>query len=280
MCKYAYLQDNFIMFIVDNPDYKDGSCPYSMKLNTSSIQMSEFDKDNSLTIDGELLFYNHIVIPDTEIFLHLSYPLNKPKNIRITSDDPYGFSLTNLIHKIKNVYEWVYKKEEETALIKTFTLLDYCNRCNKVNNEGSNEENNEDNNENNNENELKDYINENNEDIKLCSICSICLEYVDKESKITECNHIFHKNCIYQWINTNKNTCPLCRKELFSCSCQNGFIISTYTGKVIPKEKRGILSRNNTDGIFGIYGYDFEELFLEEMIYNRKTKILYPKVFS
>ena len=53
-------------------------------------------------------------------------------------------------------------------------------------------------------------------------ICDICQEDL-LEEKIntykTECNHIFHKECIKSWINTlnNKNelsTCPMCRYDL------------------------------------------------------------------
>ena len=80
MCKLAYIQEDLpdrtsIMFIVENPDYIDGKCPYSMKLNTSSVQISTFDKTDPHTIDGELLFYNNIVIPDTQIYLNISFPL-------------------------------------------------------------------------------------------------------------------------------------------------------------------------------------------------------------
>lgn len=45
--------------------------------------------------------------------------------------------------------------------------------------------------------------------------CPICLEqYTNNELFYLECNHKYHKNCIYDWINKNINsdiTCPLCR---------------------------------------------------------------------
>ena len=56
--------------------------------------------------------------------------------------------------------------------------------------------------------------------------------------------------------------------------------MTQYNGKVIPKNIRGISNRNHSDGMFGIYGYDFEDLFIDEMIYNRTTKILSPKIFG
>ncbi len=263
MCKFAYLQEDLpdrssIMFIIENPEYKDGKCPYSMKLNPSSIQISNFDKINPNTIDGELLFYNNIVIPDNQIYLQISFPLKEAKNIRITSDNPLGFSLTSLVNKIKNVYKWVYEEEENTSTTKTFTIIDQCNCSYNVTNS------------------LIDTIQEGDEK------CSICLENLEKEAKKTICNHVFHKQCIYEWINNNKNTCPLCRKNISQCinNCNNGLIYKQYTGKVIPKNMRGILSRNLTDGSFGIYGYDFEDLFIDEMVYNSITKVLQPKIFA
>lgn len=278
MCKFAYIQDHLpdnstIMFIIDNPDYKDGKCPYSMKLNPSSIQISNYDKSEPSTIDGELLFYNNIVIPDKQIYLNITFPLKEPKNILISSDNELGFSLSSLLSKIRNVYRWIYQEEENTSSIKTFKIIEQCN-C-TIEQEKHILESLRDSNKNNQENKCF---------IDKCSIdkCSICLEEMYKEIKETICNHIFHKECIEEWIKNNKNSCPLCRKNLFQClnNCKNGLIYKEYTGKVIPKNMRGILSRNTTDGIFGIYGYDIDDLFIDEMIYNSTTKVLQPKIFG
>lgn len=273
MCKFAYIQEDLpdrtsLMFIVENPDYIDGKCPFSMKLNPSSVQISTFNKIDPYTIDGELLFYNNIVIPDTQIYINISFPLKESKNIRITSDDPLGFSLSYLINKIKNVYKWVYEEEENTSSVKTFTIVDQCKQCNfgEVN-------------------DSQIIMNSLSliTDISEEDKCSICLENLEgNTNRKTSCNHTFHKECIYQWINNKKNTCPLCRKKLSDCpkKCSNGLIVTQYTGKIIPKNMRGILNRNQSDGVFGLYGYDFEDLFIDEMVYNRTTKVLYPKIFG
>jgi len=43
------------------------------------------------------------------------------------------------------------------------------------------------------------------------SECSICLsDILLKEAKTTICSHIFHNECLNQWLSTNNN-CPLCR---------------------------------------------------------------------
>lgn len=46
----------------------------------------------------------------------------------------------------------------------------------------------------------------------LCQECSICLDAMPEESDglRLRCGHIYHKHCIFEWINT-KNECPLCR---------------------------------------------------------------------
>lgn len=44
--------------------------------------------------------------------------------------------------------------------------------------------------------------------------CSICLDVQNKDFFIKlDCQHIFHKNCIEQWI-VQKNNCPLCRANV------------------------------------------------------------------
>jgi hypothetical protein len=250
-----------------------------MKLNPSSIQISTYNKDNPYTIDGELLFFDNIVIPDTQIYVNIKFPLKDPKNILIKTDNPLGFSLNTLITKIKNVYKWIYQEEENTSSIKTFTIIDQCNCTlnypdNIYNSLIDYKESDDSNNLSGDIKDIKD------------TKCSICLEQLcnhdEKKIKKIDCNHYFHESCIHEWINNNKNTCPLCRKNIFTCNnnCANGLIYKEYIGKVIPKNMRGILNRNKTDGIFKIYGYDFEDLFIDDMIYNSITKTLYPKIFG
>lgn len=48
---------------------------------------------------------------------------------------------------------------------------------------------------------------------ETCSICMDELKNIDID--ILECNHKYHKTCIYLWFNNNKDknkTCPICRQ--------------------------------------------------------------------
>jgi hypothetical protein len=38
--------------------------------------------------------------------------------------------------------------------------------------------------------------------------CPICLEKIEDKSQFTQCNHLFHRECMTQW---GKNICPVCR---------------------------------------------------------------------
>lgn len=40
--------------------------------------------------------------------------------------------------------------------------------------------------------------------------CPICLEIIEKDSQFTQCNHVFHRECMTQW---GKNICPMCRSN-------------------------------------------------------------------
>lgn len=275
-CKLAYIEEQInesssLMFIIDNPNYKDGKCSYSLTLNPSVARLHTFNKFNPQTIDGELLFESNIVIPDTKIFLHLEFPFKKPTNISIESENSLGFSLKDIIHTIKNVYKWVYKKEEETCSEKSHNIVSQC-QCTKIDYSVKSQ--------------LCRTIIDKNDINNIDKSCPICLEeftFEKEKLSITKCNHLFHPICLDKWTIDGNNNCPLCRDVLFVCNHCNGkeIICSEYIGKVIPKDMRGlIIPRNETDGIFGIYGCDFEDLYLEYMVYNSITKTLYPKIIT
>ena len=44
--------------------------------------------------------------------------------------------------------------------------------------------------------------------------CIICLEQDARIFCKTDCNHVFHKACLEEWILNNRRDCPLCRKTI------------------------------------------------------------------
>ncbi len=51
--------------------------------------------------------------------------------------------------------------------------------------------------------------------VKFINSCSICQESFNESDdvNILVCKHMFHKDCINQWLNRS-NTCPLCRCKI------------------------------------------------------------------
>lgn len=48
--------------------------------------------------------------------------------------------------------------------------------------------------------------------------CSICMNPMEESEQIVELNcsklHIFHKECLCQWVEIGRSECPLCREDI------------------------------------------------------------------
>ena len=55
--------------------------------------------------------------------------------------------------------------------------------------------------------------------------CVICMEKyeINDEVKTLPCFHIFHKECIDQWLKSGKSTCPICKTKVNSNNIDNDF---------------------------------------------------------
>ena len=68
---------------------------------------------------------------------------------------------------------------------------------------------NKQNNDNNNNTLISNVILLNKEEEQICSICLLLFQHDDEISRLN-CGHMFHTNCLNEWI-SNKKNCPLCR---------------------------------------------------------------------
>ena len=256
-CEYIVMNDNnFELTLQRNPEFNLGSCPKKTKIEKTQIRLSTFDKDNPYTSNGPLCNSNEEVISDKAFTISLYYPFSFIFDIFITSED--GFKLKDIFHSIKTLYKFIYEEEERTATPQLFSLKKVCSSCGVK--------------------QLADYVEKEERIEKMEEECSICYENIStSESVKLKCNHIFHKECMEQWVKKS-GTCPLCRYNIFLCDkCSGGGIVYyQYTGIVIPLEERGsIMNRNQSNGIFGIHSYDFEDLVLNSMYYDNKHKKLF-----
>lgn len=262
-CQFINTSEHFdgttVIFYSENPLYKDGKCEYYGTNQLSSVKISEFDKNIPKAIDGYLLYSEQIVIPDKEIYVLIDKPIDHPIKIKIKSSSDFGFTLSELIYQIKNIYQWIYVEEERTTIEQEFLINIMCEctafpkKC------------------------LYDKCTINHD-----NTCSICLEKIKDECAGLKCQHYFHLGCIEKWIEEDGKTCPLCRSFLYEkcekCDGKEWFEFY-YKGKILPSLFRGFnIARNKTYGRFGIDAYDIEDLILENMSYNRVSKLLSLKI--
>lgn len=248
------------LILKHNPKFINGKCDLYSKLIKTKIRLSTFDINNPLSEYGTLVNSEEKVIPDHSFSISIYYPLSHVFEINVNTDN--GFRLAELIYFIRILYEYIYNEEERTSTPQIYNLKKSCSSC-KVN-------------------DLTKYVDENDEDKN--NECCICYNnYLhDNIGCKLKCKHVFHETCINQWVTTSK-TCPICRYNIFMCNkCDGkGVIYYQYTGVVVPLEQRGyILNRNYTNGIFGIYGYDIEDLLLTGMHYDRIKKKLFINIIS
>jgi hypothetical protein len=247
--------------LLQNPDYV---CPYNNKINETTIPISLFDINDPKGSDGVLHGSETKVILDNEFFVSIYFPLSYVFEVLISTPSNNGFTLKELIYSIKNLYEFIYQEEERTASTHVYQLKKFCTNCGNK--------------------DLTEYIEKviDNNKNESCSICYCDYIENNEDSIKLKCNHIYHETCIKTWLE-KCGTCPICRYNVFECdNCDGtGIIYYSFTGIVIPIEHRNeILNRNRTDGIFGVYAYDLEDLLIESMSYDRNKKRLYLNIIA
>jgi len=220
----------------------------------TKISLHNFNIKNPSTIIGKLQFSSQIIINNGIFNILFHFPLKKSIEFEIRCKN---ITKKKFVYFIKKIYQYIYDIEEITSTPIEYFYLDNCHECLSI------------------DNYLIPNINFN--EIEKCVIC---LNFFNNDNKgvILLCNHKFHYNCIIDWtVYGNGKTCPICRKHIFKCSFCNGtkVIKKRYYNKIIPiKHREDENIRNETNGIFEIYNYDFDKLLLDSIyIDKRNSKI-------
>lgn len=246
-------ENDIISLIIEQND----TCLQMSKLENTFIHLASFDISYPSGITGLLQNADQIVVPHNSFTIEATFPLQRPETMTITIDDDDGFTLRKLIHVIQKMYMDIYRIEEETTPETSFILYRECACVSQS---------------------YQDTL----ATVPLVEDCAICHSLEDYEQGCQlKCNHMFHKQCIDQWVETSsKTTCPLCRTDMLQCEqCNNSRNEQfTYTGRVIPPELRDGNLRNQTNGRYGIFDYDYHDLIIEEMYYCKHSRFLYLKM--
>lgn len=228
------------------------------KIKRTGIHLFSYDSRNPNGIgDGRLHLADTPVIDKTSFKLNINFPLSHPVIANISMNDS-DTTLKNILKAIKYLYAYIYQEEENTASEQTYNIIFPCDLCfNK---------------------KAIEFLDEKIITHLIEDECPICRNYYEPDEKMvtTRCSHTYHMSCLNQWL-TCSNTCPMCREKIVDCFlCEgNRFIESTYTGVVIPRSMRGVsLHRNPTDGDFGIHSFDYEDLILTDITYNRISNLM------
>ena len=235
-------------------------------LEKTQVRISTFDINEPYDRDGILYNMDIKVIPDNFFKIFLYYPLSHLFEVLIETPASNGFTLKELLQSIKKLYEFIYTEEERTSSPRNYRLKKLCVSCGNQN--------------------LSKYVNKVDNKSLINENCCICYsdyeEDIQNEPVILKCSHIFHDNCIKEWLKKS-GTCPICRSNIFECeNCDGtGIIYYNYTGVVIPTQERGEMeNRNQTFGVFGIHSHDLEDLCIKNLFYDKTRKQLFIEIIS
>jgi len=244
-------------------EVEENNCDRESNIENTIISIKDFDIANPNSLMGQLYGANNIVIPQNRFTMDIKFPLRRHAKIVVNEPLGNGFMLKEILYAIKMAYEDIYNLEEQTSSQNQYIFMTTCEECYTI--------------------ELKKCIVHLTEDDNIDTVCPICqYECEDKKSvvKLKTCNHYFHKECINNLINNDGKTCPICREDLYKCKKCNGIgnMLIYYEGAVLPIQYRGTTLRDETDGIYGIYNFYLEDLYINDLIYNQETNELFVSV--
>ena len=272
-CNYNVVRDKKNKkFIIKEKNTSNGDnvCNKKNQIENTIISINNYDINNPKGLFGNKLYLaNQIVIPRKEFYIILDFPIKKKLKIKITEPLGEGFTLKEVLYAIQISYKNIYRVEEETSTRQQYLIIANCDECKTINlkktlvpvlnNERSN-------------NERTNNERSNNEE-NICCICQDKIDYNQNIVKTNNCIHEFHKECMEDWITNGGKNCPICRKNIKNCDTCKGYGYHTifYEGSVLPIEYRNNEPRISTDGVYGIYDYYLEDLYIHLLKFNNLT---------
>ena len=79
---------------------------------------------------------------------------------------------------------------------------------------------------------------EDDEDSEMCAVCICPYEEGDIRVFSKHCSHVFHKECIFEWLIKGRNECPCCRKDMVTKSEIKGASASLLGTEILNKAMR------------------------------------------
>ncbi len=288
-CSMIITQHGNIINFQDNKEYdiQTETCVKSNKLCRAFIDIASYDISKPHGNYGPLFAPDIVIIPDLSFTICIVFPLTLP----VKADVVFTTSVTlrSLLGVISDMYKYIYFEEERTSDPTSFVIERRCPCIDMDLKDIIKTENTYTENTNIKESNIEDEDDEDNiedtnvEDMNDKEECSICYTTLQKTHVRLDCQHRFHHECMYNWIEKGNGTsCPLCRKSLYQCKhCDNTYVVKTTEEHVVlPVNLRMHPERNDTNGTFGIYRYDLETLVLTNMFYNMSKKTLQLEVKS
>ena len=215
----------------------------------SRISLHNFDIKNPFSILGKLQYSSQVVVNKGIFNVLIHFPIKKAIEFQIKC---LNTTKNKLIQLIQNIYKYIYDIEEVTSTPIKYDFNKKCKNCNDIQYHFT----------------KIDTSNNTNH-----SKCVICLNEMNNDVIMLKCNHMFHSKCILDWnVYGNGKTCPVCRKNIFTCEHCNGSqkIKKNRSSVIIPVEHRDNPNiRNDTNGLFEIYQYDLEKLMLKSIYMDR-----------
>ena len=248
-CYLSLSQDEYgNIHISPNPRFRNGICTETENYEWSVAQI--VDPINWRGIER----LDEIVIADPCFTFTINFPIQHPRTIKVENHSDSGFTRRDLLTIIRFFYNDTYTTEMETATQTTIQVTTPCNTCKYAT--------------------PHDKV----ETVTLDTeeTCSVCLCGMKEECGKLGCGHLYHQECITEWIDHANSTCPLCRTEIMTCDTCNGtrYVTVSYQAAVPERSAVPFGARLLTDGSYGVYNYYIEDLALQNMTYDHSRRQL------